>query len=151
MEFTDSKGRVWRPHVTLEAVRNFETNTGIGIFAAVFDALNEGLLEERSDKTQKGEMKAVIGLCKAIFGFTGHMGIFLYESCVSREKRKEVGLSDFCESIGDEQIHVAMVVAIKALLDFFPEVDPEAVKKGGGASKPGDPSPGSTSGDWPAS
>ena len=151
VDFTDTTGRCWVPHVTVRSLRTFEEKTDIGVFAAVFDAL----LAERDNRKKKksgATREQMLRICKNIFGRVGPLITFLYECCVPQEERQVITQTVFDERIDRSKITQAMQSALTALFTFFPE--PEEVTQGeGGAAKAGPfvPTAGETSTKLPES
>jgi hypothetical protein len=155
--FLDAKGRVWSPRIDCRVMDEFERHIGVGVFEAVFNAL----LSQKTP-TKKGKQpdattgqKLVLELSRAIFGRVGSLTFLLYEACrpagnpalspcahyadpdsaPEGTEGKEVDYSDFRASIGKEQVNAAMMVALNALFDFFPELD-EKDARGEGDNSP---------------
>lgn len=140
--FTDSKGRLWCPRVDCRVVMEFERSTGRGLFQDVFEALSaSGPVNDEKALAFSQIQIAKIGM--RIFGHVGNIMLILYEGCRPSPggepeafvptdpmmKREKVSYADFCSSVGQEQIGAAMLTAIKALLDFFPDLSKEQQKE----------------------
>ena len=148
-KFTDVNGKEWFPKITLRVVRNFEQLTGIGLFQAVFESLEQ---LTKTDTVQNGmlSLEQTNSLCKSIFGHVGNMGALLYEACVPITDKERISLDDFLENIQQEQVTSAMICAFGALIEFFPVPSEEEQKETETRrAKNGNPTLGRMSANWP--
>lgn len=130
-EFTDSKGRVWRPRLTARTVAEFEHKTSVSFFGAVFDLVKSGNMQSEA---------AVLDTCAKLFGRMDGVLVLLYEGCrdgrgqVCDNQGMPVALDDFANAIGEDQSGPAIRCAIQAAVAFFPKPDAMAAVGGGSGS-----------------
>lgn len=169
VKFHDGRDE-WLVWPTLLSVRKFEERSGIGLFAAVFDAVREDEAEEKKRPPLKvspdvGEvlneetvelaksivrsrrMEArVLGMARRIFGNLGHLGLFVYESMRPVKKGQAVPKQDeFLRRIDSARIADCMKAAVMALVEFFPDATEKEKEKGREAGAADRPLPGPTS------
>ena len=150
--FLDAKGRVWSPRIDCRVMDEFERHIGVGVFEAVFNALlSQKAPKKGKEPDPKTGQKLVLELSRALFGRVGSLTFLLYEACrpggdpslsprahfadpdeaPEGAEGQDVDYSDFRASIGKGQVNQAMMVALNALFDFFPELDEKDAKQEG--------------------
>jgi len=148
--FIDNKGRQWFPRVTARVVRDFELRTGVGLFESVFGILSELNAEDvAKDKIQISYVQ-LFKMFKDMFGHMGNLLFLIYESCRDTKgkvkyitednvaKIEEISFDDFCGSITQKESGMAIVVALKSIMTFFPDLDEGKEGEGGKAKGPFD-------------
>jgi hypothetical protein len=157
--FTDAKGREWHPEVTGRVIRDYEKLSGVGLFETVFNVFIEDKMSLEDAETTEPKETQVFRMARALFGNFGHLQFLLYESCrgtrnkanaVVDDMAQEVEFNDFCDAIKGESAMGAIVAAVEALFEFFPDLSDIGGKGGTTESDPED-GPGGMSSSSPPS
>lgn len=153
IEFTDAKGRTWHPRVTARVLRDFEQQTGIGVFDAVFQIAaaipaDIGATDPKTGMPTALPASSYFEVAGKLFGKVGNVLYLLYEACrpfsagaladpftlLESGEKVPVSRDDFYDAIGKEQIGPALNAAMASFLEFFPQLDDTTgTAEGGGA------------------
>ena len=117
--FRDSKGRAWIPKVNGLHVKNLEQKTGLGLFDAVFIAV---------EKFKGNDDQAAMSIIKNIFGSVWHAYFFVWDSSYKiGDDGLEISFDDFCGSIEKDQFTPLLKVSLDALLDYLPSAEEQGL------------------------
>lgn len=99
MQFTDGKGRTWRPRITLGVLRDLESISGVPVLDALADA-------ER--------------ITKDVFRNARVVSLGLWLSIQADAQARGITQADFEDSVGGPVVSDAMNAFIDSLCECFP-------------------------------